>query len=209
MQDFKAILEPDNYYHIYNRANGREKLFANEDNYKFFLKQYMFYISPIAHTLTYCLMPNHFHFVVKIKEEKNLVPLSGSGTLKPFQKFETFEKFASKQFSNLFSSYTQAFNKQNKRMGSLFMPRFNRKKITSDNYLKHSINYIHQNPIMHHYVSDLEKWKYSSYLSIINNKATKLKKQEVLDLFHDKQNFIDCHTLKKAEYFAEKNNLNY
>ena len=205
MQDFKAILEPDNYYHIYNRANGREKLFVNDDNYKFFLKQYLFYISPIAHTLAYCLMPNHFHFVVKIKEETELLPLTGFGTLSGIK----VSNKLSQQFSHLFNSYTQAFNKQQGRSGSLFSRAFNRKKITSDDYLKHSINYIHQNPISHHYVSDLEKWNYSSYLSIINNKATKLEKQEVLDLFHDKQNFIDYHTLKKAEYFAEKNNLNY
>jgi len=201
MQDFKAVLEPDNYYHIYNRANGREKLFVNDDNYKFFLKQYESYVSQIADTFAYCLMPNHFHFLVKIKSEKELSALLGFQTLTGVK--------LSQQFSHLFNSYTQAFNKQQGRRGSLLSRAFNRKKITSEDYLKNTINYIHQNPISHHYVSDLEKWKYSSYLSIINDKPTKLKKQEVIDLFHDKQNFIDYQTLKKAECFAEKNRLNY
>ena len=140
MQDYKVKLEPEQYYHIYNRANGNEKLFLNDGNYYFFLKRYQHYILPIADTYAYCLMPNHFHFLVKIKP-----PLT-------FQKYKTFEKFASKQFSNLFSSYTQAYNKQNNRKGSLFIPRFNRNLITSEDYLKNVVIYIHLNPIVHSYV---------------------------------------------------------
>ena len=67
MQNYKAKLEPENYYHIYNRANGSEKLFLNEGNYLYFLQKYNFYISPIADTFAYCLMPNHFHFLVRVK----------------------------------------------------------------------------------------------------------------------------------------------
>ena len=67
------ILEPDHFYHIYNHANGIENLFRTEDNYHYFLKKYHQHISPIAETWAYCLMPNHFHFLVRIKEEKDLI----------------------------------------------------------------------------------------------------------------------------------------
>lgn len=69
MQDTKAILEPENTYHIYNRANGNEQLFLSDDNYRYFLKKYNEYISPIVDTFCYCLMPNHFHFLVRVKKE--------------------------------------------------------------------------------------------------------------------------------------------
>jgi REP element-mobilizing transposase RayT len=61
-------LQPGFYYHIYNHANGSENLFLNEDNYNFFLKKYSSYIRPVADTFAYCLMPNHIHVLVRIKE---------------------------------------------------------------------------------------------------------------------------------------------
>jgi hypothetical protein len=77
--------EPDRYYHIYNHANGNENLFVEGDNYKWFLRQYHTYISPIADTYAYCLMPNHFHFLIKLKSSKEL--------LQSFPKFETLERW--------------------------------------------------------------------------------------------------------------------
>ncbi len=72
MQDTKAILIPEGTYHIYNRANGNESLFFREDNYLYFLEKYKEYISPVAETFCYCLMPNHFHFLIRIKSENEL-----------------------------------------------------------------------------------------------------------------------------------------
>ncbi len=72
---------PDNYYHIYNRANGDEKIFKSEENYRFFLEKFQFYIVPIADVFSFCLMPNHFHFLVRFKSEKEiLLNLQGSPT---------------------------------------------------------------------------------------------------------------------------------
>ena len=202
MQDYKAILELDNYYHIYNRANGSEKLFNNEDNYLYFLQKYNQYILPIADTFAYCLMPNHFHFLVRIK---------ATATLQGFQILEGLQgsKYISQQFSNFFNAYTQAFNKQNDRKGSLFIPRFNRKKITSEEYLINTVNYIHQNPVTHGYVKELNEWSYSSFKIFLNDRETNICRNEVLDWFNDKENFITYHNIKKAEKFGLNMNLNY
>ncbi|MDK2979548.1 MAG: REP-associated tyrosine transposase [Bacteroidales bacterium] len=127
------ILESGYYYHIYNHANGSDNLFRSDDNYRFFLKKFKQHVTPIAETYAYCLLPNHFHFLVRIKEE---------GVIRStFPKFQTLEKinrnkFISKQFSNFFSSYTQSFNKVNGRKGSLFYKNFKRKRITTEIYLK-------------------------------------------------------------------------
>jgi REP element-mobilizing transposase RayT len=78
------ILEPGYFHHIYNHANGNENLFKRDENYHYFLKKFKQYIFPIADTFAYCLMPNHIHFLVRIKEEDALS--------ESFPKFQTLEK---------------------------------------------------------------------------------------------------------------------
>lgn len=63
-------LQPNRCYHIFNHANGFENVFREEENYRFFLEKYRLYISPVAETFAYCLMPNHFHLVVRIRKRE-------------------------------------------------------------------------------------------------------------------------------------------
>lgn len=99
MQDKKAILIPDATYHIYNRANGNELLFTQNENYHFFLDKYRYYIMPIAETFCYCLLPNHFNFLIRIKSEKELIEILKLTDNK------NIESSTSNQFSNFFNSY--------------------------------------------------------------------------------------------------------
>jgi len=64
-----TILLPENYYHIYNHGNADDNIFRDDENYIYFLKRYAAFINPVADTLAYCLLPNHFHFVVQFKKE--------------------------------------------------------------------------------------------------------------------------------------------
>src|SRR5665647_1869477 len=97
------VLLPNEVYHIYNHAVGDDNLFRHADNYKYFLQRYADFIHPIAQTYAYCLMPNHFHVLIRIRSEEAIVE---NIKLNTFPKFETLEKLLSKQFSNFFSSYT-------------------------------------------------------------------------------------------------------
>lgn len=122
-------LEYGHYYHIYNRGNNRENLFYEERNYRHFLRLYARYIRPIADTYAYCLLVNHFHFLVRIKvveeqeawfetqtpgaSETRGVGLRGAST--PFT-----PKNPNQQFGNLFNAYAKAINKAYHRTGSLF-----------------------------------------------------------------------------------------
>ncbi|MFC4870527.1 transposase [Negadavirga shengliensis] len=119
-------MAPDQSYHIYNHANGSENIFREEENYRYFLQQYIKYLGEVVDTYAYCLMPNHFHFLVGVRPEEAL--------RKTFPKFETLEKFVPKRFSNFFSSYTQSFNKVYERKGSLFI------KISKENPFKQNPN---------------------------------------------------------------------
>ena len=58
------------YYHIFNRGNNRENIFIEERNYHYFMNLYEKYIPLVADPFAYCLLPNHFHFLVRIKEEQ-------------------------------------------------------------------------------------------------------------------------------------------
>jgi len=70
MTEYKASLVPANYYHVFNRAVGSKKLFLLNDNYHYFLLQFQNYILPVADVFCYCLLSNHFHFFIRIKEQE-------------------------------------------------------------------------------------------------------------------------------------------
>lgn len=74
-EHYYTQFEFDNYYHIYNRGIDKKPIFLNEDNYLFFLRKYQKYIWPVAETLAYCIMGNHFHFVIKIRSKSEIEAL--------------------------------------------------------------------------------------------------------------------------------------
>ena len=183
-------MEEEKFYHIYNHANGKENLFSCDDNYQYFLHQWAKYIEPVANTYAYCLMPNHIHFLIKIKEEKEILNLEGFQNL---QGLDRCSKIISKKFSNLFNSYTKAYNKRYERKGSLFIPNFKRKEITSEDQLLTLICYIHRNPIHHGFCKNFIDWKHSSYTTFLSEKDTKIQREFVINKFDDLENFIACH----------------
>lgn len=212
MKNNEIPLLPNTFYHIYNHANGKENLFANPDNFSYFLKRYEYFIQPIANTFAYCLMPNHLHLMVKIKTENELQHANSEFQLAKGISIENIKAiptenlavFISKTFGNLFSSYTQAFNKQQNRKGSLFIPNFKRKPIENITYYAKLIFYIHNNPVHHGFVNNMEDWIYSSYNSYLTDKKTKIAKEEALDWFGNKEEFIRFHSKEKIDTSFEK-----
>jgi REP element-mobilizing transposase RayT len=69
MSNSLDVFEEDKIYHIYSRAVGNDLLFIEKKNYQFFLDKYDQFCSKVFTTLGYCLMPNHFHFLVQVKPE--------------------------------------------------------------------------------------------------------------------------------------------
>jgi len=169
------ILESDYYYHIYNRGNGKVNLFVNEDNYYYFLSLMRKYILPVADIYAYCLLPNHFHFLIRIKDDV---------------------QNPSQAFSNYFNAYSKAFNKQEKRSGSLFQRPFKRIKIDTEDYLRSLLVYIHCNSEIHGITADFSKYIYSSYQTYFSNSPTSIKREVGIGWFNDLENFKFMHENK-------------
>lgn len=191
------IFSEGEYYHVYNRGTEKRNIYTNKSDRDRFLA--LLYLangsSPIhisnhqgstlmsllsidrentlVDIVAYCLMPNHFHLILKEKEE--------NGISRFMQKMTT--------------GYTMYFNKRHDRSGNLFQGKFKAKHIDNDEYFKYLISYIHLNPIkiidpkwMEDGIKNkdtsekyLDNFPYSSYLDyigfnrmenkIINNKA--------------------------------------
>jgi len=197
MPHHEIPLLPGCRYHLYNHANGFENLFVNEGNYTFFLRKYAQYINPVADTFAYCLMPNHFHLCIQIKSEADLYPaqLSESFKLSESSSPAVLSSKISRCFGNLFSSYTQAFNKQQNRRGSLFVSNFKRKEVDDDWYFARLIHYIHYNPVHHGFVEHPAEYAHSSFCSLLSDRPTHLQRAEVMDFFGGRDAFLEAHNL--------------
>lgn len=178
-------LRANTYYHIFNHANSDEDLFREPENYRYFLQQYYKHLNPVADTYSYCLMPNHFHLLVRIKSAVAITThLPG---------FENLEGVAasnllSRQFSNFFNGYTKAFNKKYERRGSLFLKNFKKKAILHKNYLSSVILYIHANPVVHQFTKHPAHWKWSSYHALHHERLP-----FVNSLFENEQRYFSLH----------------
>jgi putative transposase len=176
---------------------NRINLFYNSGNYEYFLRKYDEHIEPVVDTFAWCLMGNHFHFLVRIREAEEIViggkPLTGFETLSGVAKDEKLSKFVSKRFSNLFNAYAQALNNQQGRQGTLFERPFRRKLVTSEEYFRQLVVYIHSNPVRHGFTNNYKDYPWSSYGTIVSTKSTKLQRNQVLGWFDGQGNFMDAH----------------
>jgi REP element-mobilizing transposase RayT len=159
------------YYHIYNRGINSESIFKETINYYYFLSLWWKYTDSVAETYCYNLLPNHFHFFIRIRDSTDF-------------------RQASKAFSNLFNAYAKAVNKKYLRTGSLFQERFKRKEISDDSYFTKIICYIITNASKHGYCNNSLTYEYSAYHELVSNEPTRLMRDEIFTWFYDKQTFM-------------------
>lgn len=163
------------YYHIYNRGVNKCPIFLEDSDKDHFLKLFDRYLNPENHEcdckynqyqkydkeleiLCFCLMNNHFHFLIYLKKGNNAI---------------------SEMMQKILTSYTMYFNKKYDRVGPLFQSRYKSSRITSDPYLVHISRYIHLNP-----QERFNDYKYSSFRSyILTDRFPWLKPRRILELF--------------------------
>jgi len=167
----KVVFRNDEIYHVFNRGIERRTIFTNKRNYERARDLIRFYkhktrqrysqvirltedirnkildevykSEKLIDILAYCLMPNHFHFLLKQNSEKGI---------------STF-------VSNFTNAYTKYFNTKNQRLSPLFQGTFKAVLVESEEQLVHLSRYIHLNPVVSSVIreSDLDSYPWSSY----------------------------------------------
>lgn len=173
--------EFDSVYHVFSHVNGKELIFREETNYQFFLKQLDKYILPVADIYSYCLLPNHFHLLLRFKNIDDV-------------DIESEHQYLMKSFGNFLNSYAKAFNKKYNRKGALFLNAIKRRKVTDEKYLLKILHYIHNNAVNHGFVNEINEWKHSSYKSYLNlKKESKINRTEIMQYFDSLEIFKNYH----------------
>jgi len=187
--DYWEDLVPEKIYHIYNRAVGKENLFRKPDNYRYFLDKWKQHL-PYLEVYAYRLMPNHFHFLARVKplDDDLITHLKKQTTVKSQLLLHgelSYSKYLEDQFKRLFSGYALAFNRQEDRPGALFQKRFKRISVKSEMKLLYLLAYIHHNALHHGFCTAYEDWPYSSWSAYQRlEKRSLLNREEVLSWFH-------------------------
>ncbi len=214
--NYWANLNENCCYHIYNRSIGEELLFKRDGNWDYFMEKWWKFLGNYTTTYAYCLIPNHFHFLIKVKRITALISekIAKENTKKSNQFLAgtiTHNDFLVDQFKRLFTSYTGGFNKENKRHGSLFQSKFKRIFIKNKAHFEYILFYIHHNPIHHDFVKNYTDWMHSSFNIILNEEETRIARDIVLQYFADekgmigKQNFLLQHELFKQNFVQKQN----
>jgi len=196
------------FYHAYNRGVEKRLIFQDDQDHKVFLSYLKEYLSPPPdpekllksitfkdtvfkgiprqpknfhkrlELLSYCLMPNHFHLLVKQVAKTSM---------------ESF-------IHSLLLRYSMYFNKKYDRVGPLFQGRFKGVLIDNDSYLLHLTRYIHLNPS--EYVKDLSA-AYSSYAEYLGLRNTLWVKPDFILNFFNKTTLPEFIKVNSYRNFVE------
>lgn len=191
-------------YHIFNRGVNKQDIFFERSNYIHFLEAAIHYktrsskfgyergsISAINHetgsskarveVLAYCLMPNHFHFLIKQLEDNGITDY----------------------MRRLINSYVHYVNLKQGRIGPLFAGRFKNVLVENDEQLLHVSRYIHLNPLVSGLTDDLKRYHWSSYGSFVDGRGDLLCEPEtILAMFKSKDDY-QTFVLDQADYGKE------
>ena len=174
------------YYHVYNRGNRKQNIFLTRRDYERFLGKALKYKGKFGVAIMcYCLMPNHFHFLLKQNTD---IPITSF-------------------MLRLGTSYAKYFNIKYEQVGSLFQSRFRAKWIETDEYLLHLSRYIHRNPkeiLLSTPGVELADYKWSSYPFYIRSIKDELVDPTfILNYFAKNSPSTDYKSF--VEYEAEEN----
>lgn len=196
---------PDNIYHIYNQGNNRQQVFKNKSDYERFFHLYKSNIIDFASTIAWCLMPNHFHFMIA----------TNTKCLEKIKQGGIFLDPITNGFRKMLSGYTHVSNLITNSSGSLFRQKTKAKKLSDlkinldypalEDYYAACFHYIHQNPLKAKLVSKLEDWEYSSFREYAGLGSSPFCDKELAKIFckYSPATFIeDTDKFVKGEFFG-------
>lgn len=176
------VFEEGHIYHVYNQGNNRQQIFFERENYLFFLRKMRVYLLPYCNIIAYCLMPNHFHWLIEVKAVDITHPMTPSHRMSNGIKSRSLND----SIAIMLRSYTRAINEKQKMTGSLFLTKTKSECVSKTEgitpsfyntqfgavinthnpefeYPQICFDYIHQNPVKSKLVKKAEDWEFSSY----------------------------------------------
>lgn len=207
MPSRNIIFQTGGYYHIYNRGVEKRAIFTDEREFNHFLTSLVYYQQSKAISrfsvsdfdlkdrelpskidiVTYALMPNHFHFLVKQIHDDGIKSC----------------------FQPLLTSYSKYFNIKNDRVGPLFQGRFKAVEVMSDDQLLQTSRYIFLNPHTAGIVDKLSEYKWSAFNEYFDKKIYKICNQALLEGYFssDYKSRLRKFILDFEDYSRSKNNI--
>lgn len=190
----KDRLVTGHFYHVYNRGVEKRHIFVDKQDYQTFLSIIQWYLRedterPVlskipkaslkgeVSLICYCLMPNHFHFLLQQIQDNGITQLMHAAI----------------------TAYSMYFNRKYKRVGPLFQGRFKAKLVENDEYLLQVSKYIHRNPLPLLERPVLSTYEYSSYKLFLASKA-----RSFCDIDEINSYFSKKHPLLSYQSFVEE-----
>lgn len=196
-KNLNKLYVADSFYHVYNRGLNKKDIFTDDDDYRIFLnllkrslgekiqtnikgREYPNFHNDLE-LLAYCLMPNHYHLLIKTKDDPKLLP---------------------ELMRSVITAYVMYFNKRYKRNGRLFEQHYRGVRIDSDDYLWHISRYIHLNPL--DVGEDYKTYPYSSIDYYIGSKKSSWVKPDDITLMfeeagEDYEKFLEDYLDRRQE----------
>lgn len=189
-----ALLEEEKFYYVHNRGNGGANLFYRDEDYPYFLRQYDKHLADYVETYAYCLLPDQFHLLVRIKSRQDFPVRQDFPTQHDLGNL-TAGQVVSELFRRFFMGYSKAVNAQQHRTGGLFEKHFRRQEIEDGAHLPLVVYYIHRQPEHEPNLSgaDYREYPWSSYGFFVSDKKTRLRRAEVLAWFGGEAGLVRFH----------------
>lgn len=178
---YTTPIEPGRIYHIYNRGINHQTTFHTGADIRRFLFRFKHYLADYAEVLSYCILDNHYHFLIRIKKTNELP--------------STF----SRQFGNMVLSYTHYYNRTYDYSGPIFHRCFKRLTVDHRTYFLMLFWYIHNNPVKHQKATGIPDYAYSSFRGYLYRRDPILAIDSGIEVFGSIENFLSFHRIERDD----------
>ncbi len=200
-------LLPDKTYLLSATSSDANLFFSNDQDYLLFLKLYKENLNSILSTLSFCLLPNELHLVIKINAEQDLFNFYKQNDFFPdeneslesikklnqslaAQNFNVFDKHTQKLFTNFLNSFVaESKNQKQLSFNKITKLGFSKVELNNDDEIVSTITNLHLLPTKYKYCSQISDWKFSSYQAILSDKPSSIDRDSVINLFGNKEKF--------------------
>ncbi len=182
MSRIKQLFEPNKYFHIYQKAENGYNLFPSEEAQEIFFNALHKIINPYAKLMGYCLLPDHYHLLIKVKDEiyqrRGFPGISQLLTLSLRKFIRNYNLWLDREFGikkKLLRSLPQIV------------------QIQGEEKFKEILAGIHLNPLYHKLTTNPLNYIWSSYQSIINKSSQNLNFEDVIKHYGNAIEFKEFH----------------